>query len=505
MGDRVELTAAALEDPRLESRLRSQPPDARRALLAEADRLRTGSEAQQRLAYVAYRTLQDDVDPAQPAGASRAAWVLLRLQQSDDRWAPFVRRAADCCAHDETRLRALALCAGKADRDGDLTEAGRMFAAVADAPGDVAPELRLEAVLHAAHAAAVREDCRSALSWTLRALATGPSRLGARSEALVHRVRAEIFASMRDPGRTERELLLAESRAPHLADSEARALRSEIAAVRGTMALRQGLSERAAGLLEQSLVDLGASEIERRRRTHLAFAGALLDLRRADRAAAHLARAMKLAGGGRACVDVEQDWVRIRIQRAAGGPLGAVSSARALLARVETELRPVLGPLRRARLAADLARILVDASAPRDEQGAAWDLAATTAVEAAVLARLSIPADGDECGIGDDDVMALRDHSARALAAFVALQWHVARFIGTAIAEHGADALAPAAPDDERIVACPWCALVQRGHAADGTGSWDTIATLTEGDVRRGVRHAPCEDCAEVLLGTPAA
>lgn len=487
-----ELTAAAAEDPRLEERLRAESEGSRAALLAEADRLRGGNDGQRRLALVVYRALHADVDPTTIDGSRRAAWVIDQLRSIHPAAAAIVRRTAAGCADDSARLRAAALSARYAEREGDPAGAERILAAVMREVRGTGTTLEFGVLEHAARIAADHEDCARALALAATALALPSAAAPAALAARAHRCRADAFGSMRDAARCERELRAAQNAASRAERRDAEPLRAEIAASRAAALLRRGLAAQAVPWIDQSLECEGDEGAPGRIRwAHVLGARTMLDLGRTDAAARHVARALRIDRHGDVA-EFELELVQVRLQRAAGGPASARPRAAALVARLAGAGRRIVGPGLRTRLATDLAQVLGELGGDVEEARRAYDLAASSLVETIARVDRDIVSMPELGTLPADDLDALREHRDREQARRSEVQATVARFFDRAARESGPAFLARLTGRAATLTVCAWC-----GRIRGSDGRWLPVGHVLPGEETLELSHAACETCFE--------
>lgn len=494
MGTRLELTAASAEDPRLDERLRAEPPEARSALLSEADVLSAGARTQRRLAAAVYRALHDDIDPSGGDGARRAAWFVHELQSLDPAAAPLVRKAAAACPDAEARMRARLLAARFTASEGDVRTAERQILDVVDAARGTGSALEASAFFHAARVAANHEDCVRALAYSSRALAVTSPDVPARWTALVHRCRADAFGAMRDRIRCERELRATEALVPRLDADERRTQRAEIAAARGSALLRLGRTSEALPHLEQSLEESEGGATGRTAWVHAMLAEARLANGRADLAATHVARALRTASDD-CLLAYELELVQVRLQRTAGGAASARPRAVALLDRLDTEGRRVAGPVCRARLALAVADVLCEARADLTEPRRAYDLAATSQLEAVSRLDSDAATQPELVGLRPDDLDALREHRDRVHEDRTRAEAGFKRFFEAAARRSAPAFLAALAAKTGHVAACAWCSRIRGSD-----GRWLPVAHHLPTEDVLEVTHAICDDCMVPVL-----
>lgn len=494
MGHRIELTAAAVEDPTLEAQIRDAPTEARAALLVEADQLRAGGDAQRRLAHIVYRALHADIDPSRDADARRAAWFVAELQTLHPAAAPLVRKTAERCSNSDTRLAATLLAARFAEFDGDLAEADRLLRSTVDAVRGTRSQLEFAALFHTARVAANHEDCARALTYSARALTIQAKGVSLLWIGRVQRCRADAFATMRDSARCEKAILAAEAVLPRLSAADASVQRGEIAIARANALLRRGLAERALPWLEQAMDAQSRAASGKTSWALVLSAQAMTDLGRVEDAAVLVARALR-SGLRHDVLDFELELVQVRLQRIAGGAASARPLASELLARLATKGRSVVGPDRRARLALELAKLLGDDSADVSGPRRAFDLAATSFVEA--ISRIdresaSLP---ELSSFDVDDLVALAEFRGRETRAHLEVQTAVARFFEDAARREGPAFLKALTTRGTGLTACAWC-----GRIRGTDGRWLPIAHYLPSEDVLDFTHGVCEVCQAPLL-----
>lgn len=489
MGSTLELTAACVDDPRLDERLRAQPRESRRSLLTQADALTLGSRAQRQLAAAVYRALHDDIDPADADGARRSAWFVRQLQTLDPAAAPLVRKTADSCPDEDARMRARLLSARFTASEGDVRTAERSILDVVETARGSGSALESSAFFHAARVAANHEDCVRALAYSWRALSVTAPGVPPRWIALVRRCRADTFGTMRDAVRCERELRAAEAVLPHLDPEDRRSQRAEMAATRGNALLRLGRSAEAIGHLQWSLDETEGPGSVRTAWIHTMLAEAYLARGRSDLAASHVARARRV-GGTDGLVLLELDLLQVRLQQTAGGSVSARPHALKLLDRLDTEGRRVAGPACRTRLALAVADVLCDARVDLAEPRRAYDLAATSQLEA--VARLDHEASSQPelLSMAPDDIAALSEHRDRVREERTKVESDFKRYFEAAARRSVPAFLAALAGEKAQIAACAWC-----GRIRGSDGHWLPVAHHLPTEDVLDLTHAICDDC----------
>lgn len=479
MERRFELTAAAAEDPQLGEHLRSESAGSRASILADADRLASGNETQRHLAALVLCELHGDIDPATPVGARRAAWFVKSSRWVDARAAALLRRIAESHPDADVRARAAALAVRIADDAGDAAAATRGFRiATARAPGGAAAlDLSDIAIRH--------EACAIALSECDRAIAECSD--VPRIVFLARRIRADAFAVLGDAVRCERELHLADPWIPRLGSEDARIARADCAAVRMRLHLVRNEPAIALRNLLPAFDDGGAAGPARTCDLHVGGARALLALGRNGDAAAHVARAIR-SGVADARLELEIEMLEVRLQHVAGGIASARQRAAELVTRLSGTARRTFGPLRRAKVATQLAMMLAEPSGDVHAALRAWDLCASSVLEA--LGRRDAVA-----SLSEDDAAALREHRQRQEAERANVTTSVARFLESAARRHGTSILAGRDSGPGHITFCPWCARARYGEGAwspdeDVRGTADVVEVI----------HGACDDCASALV-----
>ncbi|MCE9636723.1 MAG: hypothetical protein K8T90_13550 [Planctomycetes bacterium] len=441
MAPRLELTAASVEDPRLDERLRAESPEARRALLTEADALTRGSRDQRQLAAAVYRALHDDIDPAGAQGARRAAWFVHGVRVLDPAAAPLVRKAAAACPDPEARMRARLLAARFTAAEGDVRSAETQILDVMTAARGTGSSIEASAFFHAARVAADHEDCVRALAYSARALAVAAPDTPPHWTALAHRCRADAFGAMRDGVRCERELRAAEGVMSHLDPDDRRSQRAAIAAARGRALLRLGRADGAIGNLDAALAETDG------------------------------------ANPARAAVTT-------------GGAAAARPHALALLDRLDAEGRRVAGPGCRTRLALAVAAVLCEARVDLAEPRRAYDLAATSQLEAVSRLDREAATQPELLAMASDDLAALSEHRDRVHADRAKVATEFRRYFEAAARRSVPAFLAALAGDRKQVAACAWC-----GRIRGSDGRWLPVAHHLPTEDVLDLTHAICDDC----------
>jgi hypothetical protein len=305
---------------------------------------------------------------------------------------------------------------------------------------------------------------------------------------------------LRDVARCERELLAAETAAVRLPSAAARTRNAEVAATRGRMLLRRGQALAARPHLERALDVGGDAARHHAQRVHRLLSEMQFELGRADRAAAHIARAMTGDAGGPGDA-LELAALRVRLLRVAGGALAARATALEVLTTLEDEshrAEPRIDAKRRSRLALDIADVLAEAQGHLSEPRRAWDVAAAALSERAGQVERDLASDPDFVGLTPDDASALVEHGDRAVAGRAAIRATLRAYFEAAAQDAPAALVGALSARGTDEVECAWCERVLTTQGVWSDPSEAEEATPGTRAVRR--RHAICDDCTGPVL-----
>jgi hypothetical protein len=298
---------------------------------------------------------------------------------------------------------------------------------------------------------------------------------------------------MRDPVRCEAELLASDALVARLPSAEARTRRADVCSTRGRSLLRRGCPELAVRHLEQALdrgTDTAPATV---RRVHALLAEAQLDLRRADRAAAHVSRAMQgadLSPGE----TLDAAMLQARLQQAAGGAPAARRAALDVLTRIEADGRVGGGDVgRRAQLALQAAGILAAAQGDLTEPRRAWDVAGAAQAEIVERIDRDLATNPDLLGMTPGDLAAVREYRGRVAADRVAVRAAVVAFFERAARTSGPAFIGALAARRAHAAECAWCLRLRNAD-----GDWTDGAPERPGSA--GVVHSVCDDCVDCVL-----